>query len=267
MFAFAAVAAAACGVSDEDGNLPTGSDGGMLEEETDASRPATGEAAVYAHSSNTLYRLNPETLEVQVVGSFSGCSSVIDIALDKDSNIYATTFSGLYEIDSQTAACSLIAFGSYPNSLSFVPAGLLDPNQEVLVAYLGSQYVKIDVDSGQISNIGNIEGGYASSGDVVSVEGGGTFLTATGPGCSDCLLQIDPETGAMINNWGPLGYASVFGLAYWGGTAYGFNDFGAAFSIDFAGSTVITTPIEIPNAPAGLSFWGAGSSTKAPIID
>jgi hypothetical protein len=64
---------------------------------------------VYAHSSNTLYRLNPETLEVQVVGSFSGCSSVIDIALDKDSNIYATTFSGLYEIDSQTAACRLAA--------------------------------------------------------------------------------------------------------------------------------------------------------------
>lgn len=268
-----ALGAAACGVSDEDGQLPGAADGGSQVPSPDARQPvddaspSQGIAAVYAHSASTLYKLDPETLEVEVIGDFSNCSSIVDIALDKDSNLYGTSFNGLYKIDSATAACTLIASGSYPNSLSFVPVGVLDNSREVLVAYEGSQYISIDVATGEIKNIGSIGGGYASSGDVVSVEGGGTFLTANGPGCNDCFVQIDPATGAMINDWGSLDFQSVFGLAYWGGTAYGFDDTGAAFAIHFSGNAVSTSNIAIPNAPAGLSFWGAGSTTQAPIID
>src|SRR5262245_17183260 len=40
-------------------------------------------AEVYGHSASELYKLDPLTHEVTVVGPFNGCSQVIDIAIDK----------------------------------------------------------------------------------------------------------------------------------------------------------------------------------------
>ena len=137
----------------------------------------------------------------------------------------------------------------------------------MLVAYLGSDYIRIDVTTGAITTIGAIGGGLSSSGDIVSVEGGGTYLTVEGPNCDDCLIQVNPADGGLQRNWGELGFPNVWGLAYWGGVAYGFDDNGSAFSIEFGSSTVTTTPIAFPGAPPGLRFWGAGSTTVAPIID
>lgn len=222
---------------------------------------------VYGHGADTLYKLNPVTKEVTVVGNFNGCSSVIDIAIDKDSNIFGTSFAGLHAIDRNTAACSLISgSANYPNSLSFVPEGTVYPNTEALVGYFTNQYVAIDTTSGAITTIGSLSGGYSSSGDIVSVINGGTYLTVNGPGCGDCLIEVNPTTGDLVKEWGPLGYGSVFGIAFWGGTAYGFSNDGDLFSITFAQNSVTTTPISIPNAPSNLSFWGAGSSTAVPLV-
>jgi hypothetical protein len=153
---------------------------------------------------------------------------------------------------------------SYPNSLSFVPAGTLDPNAEALVGYQGATYVQINTTSGAITNVGGLTGGYQSSGDIVSVIGGGTFLTVNGNNCGDCLLQVNPTTGDMIQNYGSVNHASVFGLAFWAGTVYGFDDGGQVFSIDVTNGMVTTNDIPVPNPPAGLEFWGAGSTTSAP---
>jgi hypothetical protein len=71
-------------------------------------------------------------------------------------------------------------------------------------------------------------------------------------------------SGAMKKMIGHLDHASVFGLAFWGGVAYGFDDGGALFQIDLG--TAATTLIPMPGAPKGLSFWGAGSTTAAPLV-
>ena len=221
-------------------------------------------AEVYAHSPNTLYRLDPITKVMTTVGVFGGCSTVIDIALDKNGVMYGTGFGELYKIDKSTAGCTLVANGSYPNSLSFVPAGTVDPVNEALVGYVGASYVRINTSNGAVTTIGNLGiAGYASSGDLVSLIGGSSYLTVTGPACGDCLVEINPTTGALINKIGPLGHSSVFGLAYWAGTAYGFDSFGSLFQINV--QTAVTMNIPIPNAPAGLVFYGAGSTTAAPL--
>jgi hypothetical protein len=227
---------------------------------------ASQTAVVYGHSPDTLYEVDPNTKSVTVVAPFQGCTSVIDLALDKDSNMVVTTSSGFYSVDPSTAACTLIAQGgSYPNSLSFVPKGTVDQNVEALVGYAGSTYVRIDTTSGAISNIGDLNAaGLASSGDIVSVIGGGTYLTVNGNSCSDCIVSVDPTTGAMIQNFGSVNHGSVFGLAFWAGVAYGFDDGGDLFTITFGATSVTTADIAIPNAPAGLEFWGAGSTTSAP---
>lgn len=226
-----------------------------------------GETEVFGHSAATLYKLDPITKQVSVVGDFVDCNGegVIDIALDKDGNMVGTTFGGLYAIDKTNAHCVLISSGSYPNSLSFVPQGTVDPNTEALVGYEGSNYVRIFTDTGNVQQIGSLGAGYTSSGDIVSVKGGGTYLTVFGgpEGCSDCIIEVDPVSGAFIKNIGALGHSSVYGLAYWGGAAYGFDSFGELFQIDLTNAS--TTIINIPGAPGNLSFYGAGSSTSAPL--
>jgi hypothetical protein len=244
-----------------DGN-PTFPDGGSSTQE--AGPPV---AVVYAHSPDTLYRLDANNNQIAVVGPFSGgCTSVIDIALDSNSNAYVTTETDLFSVDLQTAACTHIAAGAYPNSLSFVPKGTLDPNVEALVGYVGSTYIRINTTTGAVENVGALSGGYASSGDIVSVIGGGTFLTVKGgsANCNDCLLQIDPKTGDLVQNYGSVNHVDVFGLAFWAGTAYGFDNGGEVFSISVQNGTVVTTAIPVPNPPPGLQFWGAGSTTAAP---
>jgi hypothetical protein len=249
----------------------TGGDGGPSFPDSGSpskdSGGGTPVSLVYAHSADILYRMDPTSKQVAVVGPFTGgCSSVIDIAIDANANGYVTTSSELWKVDLTTAACTMISSGSYPNSLSFVPKGTLDPNAEALVGFNGSEYIRIDTTTGKVTNIGTLGGGYTSSGDVVSVIGGGTFLTVKGgkESCSDCLLQIDPKTGALVQSYGSVNHADVFGLAFWAGTAYGFDNGGQVFEIGWQSGKLVTTDIPVPNPPAGLSFWGAGSTTSAP---
>ncbi|MDI1436917.1 hypothetical protein [Polyangium sorediatum] len=246
-----------------------GGDGGAggFEFPTDGGTPDPElPAEVFGHSPDRLYKLEPYTKEVSVVGYFEGCGDVIDIAIDKDSKIVGTSFYGLYWIDKTTAKCTEIASGSYPNSLSFVPAGTLDPNHEVLVGYENATYVRIDTVTGVMTTVGSIGGGYSSSGDIVSVKGGGTYLTVKGNGCDDCLIEVNPKTGALVKNWGPVGNSDVFGIAFWAGSVYGFTNSGFLFELTFNpnGTSVTSTPIAIPGNP-NLQFWGAGSTTFAPV--
>jgi len=274
-----ALLASACGSPAADGpdaggrpfsDAGTEDAGDIILEPADAgpSSPDVGEyegpSIVYGQSANTLYQLDPTTKAVTVIGPFVGCGNVIDMALDKDSTIYATTTTGLYRVDPADATCVPVSSGSYPNSLSFVPAGTVDPNVEALVGYKGSDYVRIDTLTGEVTKIGAITAGYTSSGDIVSVRNGGTYLTVKGPSCDDCLVKVDPKTGDLVENLGSLGYTDVFGLAYWAGKVYGFTDAGELFEVSLEPG-LPTVEIPVPNPPPGLSFWGAGSTTSAPV--
>jgi hypothetical protein len=243
-----------------------GEGGGWVSTSSTGSGPPPGDAEVFAHTGDTLYRLDPLTKSITTVGGFKGCSgSVIDIALDKDGVMFGTTFGGLYAIEKKTAQCQEIASGDYPNSLSFVPKGTLDPNEEALVGYVGATYVRIHRTTGVISNVGTLGGGYISSGDIVSAIGGGTYLTVKQGGCGDCIVEVNPKTGAFVKNIGSLGYSGVFGLAFWGGSAYGFSETGQLFQIDLTSGQ--STALAMPGAPSGLAFYGAGSSTSAPLVE
>lgn len=223
---------------------------------------------VYGHSPDTLYTFDTTTNLVTEVAVFSGCTqstnptTVLDFAVDSQMNAFASTVDGLYSVDLTTAECTFIKAGSYPNSLSFVPAGTLDPNVEALVGYFGALYMRIDTSTGDLTSVGTLSGGYASSGDIVSVSGGGSFLTVTGNGCGDCLLQVNPVTGDMIQNYGPLTHGAVYGLGYWAGTLFGFDQGGDLFAISGDGDGgLATTDIVIDG---GVTWYGAGSTTIAP---
>ena len=224
---------------------------------------------VFGHSNTTLFRLDPKTKAVTEVGAFNGCEPVIDIALDEASTLYAVSYNQLYTVDKATAHCTSIAKGEYPNSLSFVPKGTVDQNAEALVGYEDSDYVRIDTKTGVKTKIGALGGGLKSSGDIVSVKGGKTYLTVKGGSCTanDCLVEVDPGTGKLVRNWGSVEHKDVFGLSFWGGKIYGFDKTGGLFEVVFGTSQLATTVIPMPGKPTNLSFWGAGSSTSAPLVD
>jgi hypothetical protein len=86
-----------------------------------------------------------------------------------------------------------------------------------------------------------------------------------GNNCNDCLVEVNPTTGALVRKLGSVGHKDVFGLAYWDGKAYGFDKEGQLFEVDLAGSTAQTKTIGIPKPPPDLSFWGAGSTDVRPV--
>jgi hypothetical protein len=231
-----------------------------------SSAPA-GTSEVWSHSADTLYRLDPGTKQITVIGRFSGCAGeVLDIALDAHSNLFATTPTSLQRVDRANARCTKIADGDYPNSLSFVPKGTALADEEALVGYVGSTYVRIDPKTGSVTTIGSLgNAGLESSGDIVSVTNGPTFLTVFGPGCADCLVEVSPKTGAITKNWGPLAHSDVYGIAFWAGSVYTFDAAGGLFELTFTGGKLGTKEIAIPNKTADLRFFGAGSTTSAPL--
>jgi hypothetical protein len=252
-----------------------------------AEHPPPAPGKVYAHSDNTLWLLEPISKAVTMVGPFDcvgmTVSSMVDIAIDragKMTGCAAISFNGalggaLVSIDPTNAHCTVLTRGpDLVTSLTYVPEGTLVANAEALVGYADDRYVRVDPTTGAVTDIGLLNnaasGGirWISSGDVVSIKDGGTYLTVTsaadaGAG-GDRIVEVDPKTGALKRIIGPTGMNEVLGLGYWGGIAYGFTLAGKLIQIDL--QTGAGTPIAIPDAPDGLAFYGAGTTTVAPII-
>ena len=247
--------------------------------------PRTGPAEVFVHTSDTLYKLDPISKAVTKVGALSGVEgSLVDIALDENGAMFGTTYEALYSIDKTNGKATLIKKGptgdrTYPDSLSFAPKGTIENDREVLVGYVGADYVRIDPSTGAVMKVtANALGDdLISSGDLVSIKDGDflTYLTVKpNPDCSgnscnrcetnDCMVQIDPKKGDIIADLGSVLRPQVFGLAFWAGTLYGINTAGKLFEIT-PGDPNHVTNITIPgNLGAGLKFYGAGSTTSAP---
>jgi hypothetical protein len=232
------------------------------------------DAYVYGHSSDTLYRLDTKALSVTMIGPFTDAAGggpvtdVTDIALDKDGTMYGITFGDLYRIDYKSGVrCTHLATLSTEfNGLTFVPAGTIDPTNEVLVGVaLDGGWWRVDVTSGsasaKLTQLGSYGGGLGSSGDNVGIIGDAVYATVTGLGVDDHVIVVDPATGAMKRDVGGTGVAGLWGVGYWGGVMYGFASDGRLYSIDL--KTGKATNIPITNAPSG-GWWGAGVTTSAP---
>jgi hypothetical protein len=253
---------------------------------------------VYGHSADTLYKLEPFSKNVTLIGKLD-CITVVqgligpcgdglwDLALDKDGNAVGTSVSvgdqlcqnpvgHLVTIDKATAHCTLVNStpgAKYPNSLTYVPEGTLDANKEVLVGYVGADYMQIDPTSGTMTKIGSLNPNatgktWYSSGDIVSVKGGKTYLTGKPDSSSlytgtDTLLEVDPKTGAALAIVGDTGFTKLWGIGFWAGTVYGFSAAGQLCAIDT--TTGKGTAIPLPTVPSGLAWWGAGTTTVAPL--
>jgi hypothetical protein len=223
--------------------------------------------SVYVHSYDNLYAVDPETLEVMLIGPFlwpagSEEELMTDIAIDRDGNITGISFGAVYAVDKDTVQCTFLSNlkGQQFNGLSWVPEGLIDPGGEVLIGSgLAGSVWRIDPMTGESVEIGDYGGVIESSGDIVSVAGFGTVATVKNGSTNDYLARIDELTGnATII--GPTGYPDIWGVGYWQNQVFGFvatNEF-VLIDVDTGAATYVST---------GPENWaGAGVTTMAPIV-
>lgn len=228
----------------------------------------TGETVyVYAHTASTLYRVDPDTLAVQMVGPFQwnavGSDQMTDIAVDKNGLMIGISYSRVYSVDPTSAKTTLLSSsldGTF-NGLSFVPASMLgQTGDDVLVAVnnANGKVMKIDPMTGSATQVGNM-GSYASSGDLVAVAGFGTVQTVTGSS-SDVLATLAPTSFAATPIGSGTGYGQIWGVAYWKGQVYGFTNGGAFVLIN------PTTGAAQMVSQTNVNWWGAAVTTLAPVL-
>jgi hypothetical protein len=239
---------------DDGGN--TGGDGGQQEQ-----------VFVYAHTSNELYKVDPDTLAVTLVAPFmldSGADEVTDIAIDKNNVMIGISFASVYRIDPSTAVGTRLSnqlTGEF-NGLSFVPAEAIgQTGDDVLVGTRNSdgKVFRVDPMTGQATEIGDM-GGFASSGDLVSVAMLGTLQTADNGFGADRLVRLAPGSFTATAVGNTIGFSDIWGVAFWKDKLFGFTDGGQFITID-------------PNTGAGTlvqgngpRWWGAAVTTVAPVI-
>lgn len=239
---------------------------------------------MFGHSATTLWRLEPVSKQVSVVGEFdclgelTGTSGMADIAVDENDAMVGVAQLGLADgmlvsINQFDAGCTELSRGKFPNSLTYVPAGVLDSEREALVGYSLADYTRIDPVSGETTVIGSLNPNstgelWKSSGDIVSLVGGKTYLTvvprlADASHADDTLVEVDPVTGKALRVVARTGLPRLWGLGFWAGTAYLFSANGSLTAVDVSSGAL--TPVPVPGAPADLEFWGAGVTTRAPV--
>jgi hypothetical protein len=274
-FLLFAVALFACGLSKigtgENGEGPDAGDaatkvgeGGVVADggaqpDAGAADAAVPELPIYGVTLTSLYRFHPDTLTLTNVGLLAGCLNITDIALDATGKMYATG-TGLYTIDTSTGACTAVSAVPQPFTLTALPSGALHAGTESLVAFLGSDYVEVNVATGVVTQVkSQAINQYQPSGDVVAEVDAGMFVSVTDPTCStDCILSVRPTDGTIVKNWGPSGSTAVLGLAMSRGALYGFLGKGDIVRFTFAAGKVTSTVLPLTEKPVWI---GAGSRT------
>jgi hypothetical protein len=270
------LATAACGPSvhgDDDTGDDTGDDDAPGPDAGDPGEPAAN-AAVFAHSESTLYRVDPETFEVTTVGNFvwpSGvfADSMTDIAIDKDGLMIGISYSSVYRVDAGNAETTLLSndLQGMFNGLSFVPAGQVGfpEGPDVLVGSRNTDGAVFSIDpmTGAVAQVGDMGGSWVSSGDIVSVSGFGTVATVTTAGSlgTDVLARLEPLTFTATPIGDDTGYVDLWGIAFWGDKVFGFAEDGHFVLVNT--TTGVATPVET-SAPR---WWGAAVTTAAPVIN
>ena len=235
---------------------------------------------IYAHSRDTLFTFSPYTLMVTRVGPFTlpdgtAAPFMVDLAVDSIGNVYTASDTALYRANPETADVihvgELDMAAQHLYALTFVPRGAFRTDREALIGATNEgQYFEVDAATASTTYLGQYPDGWRSSGDLVSIEGLGTFATVRREDFpSDVLVQIQfaPDGSSSVLVKGAVqsatgAFVELFGLGYWGRAVYGFSNAGELIEInrDSGEGRLVTADTGTPQ------FWGAGVTTRAPVL-
>lgn len=216
----------------------------------------TAPKVMYAHSGDTLFKVDPDTLKVSTVGTFHpNAPHMTDLAVTPDGKLYVVSSSNLYQVDPNDASITWVTKvpGTTNVALTF------DVDGTLLASDKEGNFRRVDPKTGASTPIGSYGAGLGSSGDLVALKDGKLYeINDVGAKGNNTLITVDPKSG-KATTVGPTGFRMVWGLSFWGGTLYGFTRLGEFISIDPKtgyGSLIHTFSCE---------FWGAAVTPNAPL--
>jgi hypothetical protein len=177
-------------------------------------RPPKTVYAVTFASNSALYRINPRSHRVSLVGHTK--HQLTDIAF-RGKTLNAISFTALYRLNPKTGASHLIG------SLGLSNANALAAQPKTHTLYGADQsgdFFKIRPKTGRVTIIGFFGHGLGSSGDL-TFSGGHLYATVFRSGSVKSLLaRVNIHTGAakVIGN---TGHTNVYGLITGRGALYG----------------------------------------------
>jgi hypothetical protein len=196
--------------------------------------PPTTPKIVYAHTSTLLLKGDPATspLTLQEIGEFDCLggtgqdTSMTDVAVDKDGNVFAVSRTSVYPItiSGNTVHCG--ARHELPSEadyfgLTFAPANVLGTEETLVAANSAGELYYIDYSAGTSTLVGkfgnvpqddgqghdydsaNVGKAFELSGDIVFLENGGNWVgfatlcdcpnppSKTGCNTTDTLVELD----------------------------------------------------------------------------
>ena len=236
--------------STPDDAAPPGDGGATLDATTPARPPL-----VYAVTiAGQLHSIDLVSRQATPIGFFKGegCNGGTprDIAIDDKLQAFASSDVSMLSIDLKTGACKRLANNNWPGTMTFLPK---QGAEQPLVGFLLRSYRRVQP-TALSTVIGAIEG-YDPHG-IVATASGRLFVGASGSGCTSCLLEVDPTTGALEKSYGEIGRSSM-ALFNWGETLYGVGS-GKLYSI-VVGNAITVTDL----GPLDVDFIGA-SAVAAP---
>ena len=220
----------------------------------------TQNCAVYAETATDLYQIDPVSLTQSHLCTFSGVDGPVnDIAVDDNGTLYALTADELYTVNISNCASTPLASVSSSatfNGLSFLLDGRL------IAVDTSGDVTQINPSNGSTSSLGNYGSNLGSSGDAVALSNGQIYATAidiTGQISDDILVTLDPNNGFAATPVGTIqGFQHIYGLGYWAGVLYGFDDQGDVLKIDPSNASAV---VAINNS---FEWYGAGTTPQAP---
>ena len=221
-------------------------------EETDEPEEPTIEESVatekmYANTSGSLYRVDPETGEMSFIGDFKEDGVPVDrfedIAIDLSGHMYGGTGEYMYIINPNTAEVRAICpLDIDTTALTFTSEG------ELIIGVDRGLYVFDVMDCSLDVLISN--SAYETSGDIVGLPDGYLYWSVRGEG-TDWLIKVNPRTGYEVEV-GSIGESRLYGMGYANEKLYGFSGNGVIVEIDpHTGWSSFMKEVN------DLSWWGA----------
>jgi hypothetical protein len=200
-----------------------------------------------AHGSQALFRVRPQDGHTLNVGSFG--TTLTDIALDADGQLWGISFGQVFRVDFCTAQIELVTqVPTNVNGLTWTSDGLYATALDGSVLHVSTE----DASMISVTTVGTL-GQWGSSGDVVATLDGALLVTVPTVDGDDGLVRYDLATG-IATFIGRTGQWALYGLSLFGDRLIAAQANGQLYELD---------PQSAEASPLGHAMreiWGAAAA-------